>query len=188
MMTRKVISVILGALMIIAGVYCFFTPVEASAVIPFVLGIVMIGDGIGRIVTWFDIQGVVRQSAWVLASAVVSLIFGLMLAFSPALQMSVGVLVILLTGWWILALGIIRIVHAFHLRKIKREADGFGFGEMIGSNWLIALILGILLTIFGFIVILNPMMGLGMIGVLIGCGVITAGVNLIYLGCSPWIL
>ena len=111
-----------------------------------------------------------------------------MLAFSPALQMSVGVLVILLTGWWILALGIIRIVHAFHLRKIKREADGFGFGEMLGSNWLIALILGILLTIFGFIVILNPMMGLGMIGVLIGCGVITAGVNLIYLGCSPWIL
>ena len=26
------------------------------------------------------------------------------------------------------------------------------------------------------------------LGVLIGCGVITAGVNLIYLGCSPWIL
>ena len=174
-MKRKVLSVFFGMLMIIVGVYCFFTPVETSAVIPFVLGIVMIGDGIGRIVTWFDIQGVVRQSAWVLASAVVSLIFG-------------GVLVILLTGWWILALGIIRIVHAFHLRKIKREADGFGFGEMIGSNWLIALILGILLTIFGFIVILNPMMGLGMIGVLIGCGVITAGVNLIYLGCSPWIL
>ena len=186
-MKRKVLSVFFGMLMIIVGVYCFFTPVETSAVIPFVLGIVMIGDGIGRIVTWFDIQGVVRQSAWVLASAVVSLIFGLMLAFSPALQimlafspalqMSVGVLVILLTGWWILALGIIRIVHAFHLRKIKREADGFGFGEMIGSNWLIALILGILLTIFGFIVILNPMMGLGMIGVLIGCGVITAGIN-----------
>ncbi len=42
MMTRKVISVILGLLMIIAGVYCFFTPVETSAVIPFVLGIVMI--------------------------------------------------------------------------------------------------------------------------------------------------
>ena len=37
--------------MIIVGVYCFFTPVETSAVIPFVLGIVMIGDGIGRIVT-----------------------------------------------------------------------------------------------------------------------------------------
>ena len=51
-----------------------------------------------------------------------------------------------------------------------------------------ALILGALLTLFGVIVILNPMLGLGVIGVLIGCGVITAGVNLIYLGCSPWIL
>ena len=169
MMTRKVISVILGALMIIAGVYCFFTPVEASAVIPFVLGIVMIGDGIGRIVTWFDIRDIVRQSAWVLVSAVVSLIFGLMLVLSPVLQMSVGVFVILLTGW-------------------KKESDGFGFSEMLGSNWWIALILGALLTIFGVIVILNPMLGLGVIGVLIGFGVITAGVNLIYLGCSPWIL
>ena len=121
-------------------------------------------------------------------SAVVSLIFGLMLMFSPVLQMSIGVVVILLTGWWILALGIIRIVHAFHLLNIKRESEGFGFGEIIGSNWWIALILGILLTIFGLIVILNPMLGLGVIGVLVGCSVITAGINLIYLGCSPWLL
>ena len=188
MMTRKVISVILGVLMIIAGVYCFFTPVETSTVIPLVLGIVMVGDGIARIVTWFDIRDIVRQSAWVLVSAVVSLIFGLMLMFSPVLQMSIGVVVILLTGWWILALGIIRIVHAFHLLNIKREYEGFGFGEIIGSNWWIALILGILLTIFGLIVILNPMLGLGVIGVLVGCSVITAGINLIYLGCSPWLL
>ena len=188
MMTRKVFSVILGVLMIISGVYCFFTPAETSAVIPFVLGIAMICDGIGRIVTWFDIRDLVRQSAWVLASAVVSLLFGLMLAFSPVLQMSVAVFGILLTGWWMLALGIIRIVHAFHLLRIKRESDDFVFGEKIGSGWWIALILGALLAVFGIIVICKPMLGLGVIGVLLGCSVITAGVNLIYLGCSPWIL
>ncbi len=69
-----------------------------------------------------------------------------------------------------------------------QNSDGFGFGEKLGSNWWIALILGALLTIFGIIVILNPMLGLGVIGVLVGCSVITAGINLIYLGCSPWIL
>ena len=53
---------------------------------------------------------------------------------------------------------------------------------------VISVILGALMILFGVIVILNPMLGLGVIGVLIGCGVITAGVNLIYLGCSPWIL
>ena len=99
MTRRKIISVILGVLMIAAGIYCFFTPVETSSIIPFVLGIVMIVDGIGRIVTWFDIRGVLRQSAWVLVSAIVSLLFGLMLVFSPALQMTIGVSVILLTGW-----------------------------------------------------------------------------------------
>ena len=188
MTARKTLFVILGILMILAGITCFFTPVETSSVIPFIFGLAMVIDGIGRIIAWFSIREYAPQSGWVFASSVISLIFGLMLTTSPMLQMSVGVFVVLLTGWWILALGIIRIVHAFHLLKIKRESDGFGFGEMLGSNWWIALILGALLTLFGVIVILNPMLGLGVIGVLIGCGVITAGVNLIYLGCSPWIL
>ena len=188
MTARKTLFVILGILMILAGITCFFTPIETSSVIPFIFGLAMVIDGIGRIIAWFSIREYAPQSGWVFASSVISLIFGLMLTTSPMLQMSVGVFVVLLTGWWILALGIIRIVHAFHLLKIKRESDGFGFGEMLGSNWWIALILGALLTLFGVIVILNPMLGLGVIGVLIGCGVITAGVNLIYLGCSPWIL
>ena len=188
MTARKTLFVILGILIILAGITCFFTPVETSSVIPFIFGLAMVIDGIGRIIAWFSIREYAPQSGWVFASSVISLIFGLMLTTSPMLQMSVGVFVVLLTGWWILALGIIRIVHAFHLLKIKRESDGFGFGEMLGSNWWIALILGALLTLFGVIVVLNPMLGLGVIGVLIGCGVITAGVNLIYLGCSPWIL
>lgn len=186
-MTRKVLSVILGVLMIAAGVYCFFTPIETSTVIPILLGIAMIGDGIGRIVTWFDLRFLVRQSAWVLVSAIISLIFGLMLVSSPALQMSVSVFEIMMTGWWILALGIIRIVHAFHLLRLRDESKEFSVGKMLGSRWWIALILGILLAIFGLTLILNPVIGLGVVGTLIGCSVITAGVNLIYLGCSPWL-
>jgi uncharacterized membrane protein HdeD (DUF308 family) len=188
MTARKTLFVILGILMILAGITCFFTPVETSSVIPFIFGLAMVIDGIGRIIAWFSIREYAPRSGWVLASSIISLVFGLILTTSPMLQMSVGVFVVLLTGWWILALGIIRIVHAFHLLKLKRESDGFGFGEKLGSNWWIALILGALLTIFGIIVILNPMLGLGVIGVLVGCSVITAGINLIYLGCSPWIL
>ena len=134
MTARKTLFVILGILMILAGITCFFTPVETSSVIPFIFGLAMVIDGIGRIIAWFSI---------------------------PMLQMSVGVFVVLLTGWWILALGIIRIVHAFHLLKIKRESPDFVFGEMIGSNWWVALILGLLLGVLGVIVILNPLLGLG---------------------------
>ena len=165
MTVRKTLFVILGILMILAGITCFFTPVETSSVIPFIFGLAMVIDGIGRIIAWFSIREYAPQSGWVLASSIISLVFGLML----------------LTGWWILALGIIRIVHAFHLLKIKRESPDFVFGEMVGSNWWVALILGLLLGVLGVIVILNPLLGLGVIGVVVGCGMITAGINLISL-------
>ena len=141
MTVRKTLSVILGILMILAGITCFFTPIETSSVIPFIFGLAMVIDGIGRIIAWFSIREYAPQSGWVLASSIISLVFGLMLTTSPMLQVSVGVFVVLMTGWWILALGVIRIVHAFHLLKLKRESDGFGFGEKLGSNWWIALIL-----------------------------------------------
>ena len=131
MTARKTLFVILGILMILAGITCFFTPVETSSVIPFIFGLAMVIDGIGRIVAWFSIREYAPRSGWVLASSIISLVFGLMLTTSPMLQVSVGVFVVLLTGWWILALGIIRIVHAFHLLKIKRESPDFVFGEMI---------------------------------------------------------
>ena len=53
---------------------------------------------------------------------------------------------------------------------------------------MISVILGALLIIFGAIVILHPMLRLGAIGAMIGCCVITVGVSLIDLGCSPRIL
>ena len=167
MTVRKTLFVILGILMILAGITCFFTPIETSSVIPFIFGLAMVIDGIGRIIAWFSIREYAPQSGW--ASSMISLVFGLMLVTSPMLQLSVGVFVVLLTGWWILALGIIRIVHAFHLLKIKRESPDFAFGEMVGSNWWVALILGLLLGVLGVIVILNPLLGLGVIGVVVGC-------------------
>ena len=185
--SKKTLFVILGILMILAGITCFFTPIETSSVIPFIFGLAMVIDGIGRIIAWFSIREYAPQSGWVLASSIISLVFGLMLVTSPMLQLSVGVFVVLLTGWWILALGIIRIVHAFHLLKIKRESPDFAFGEMVGSNWWVALILGLLLGVLGVIVILNPLLGLGVIGVVVGCGMITAGINLIFLSTNVWL-
>lgn len=54
MTARKTLFVILGILMILAGITCFFTPVETSSVIPFIFGLAMVIDGIGRIIAWFS--------------------------------------------------------------------------------------------------------------------------------------
>ena len=80
------------------------------------------------------------------------------------------------------------IEKAYQLLRLKNVSDEFSVGGMLGSHWWIALILGILLIIFGLVLILNPVFGLDVIGTLVGCSVITAGINLIHLGCSPWLL
>ena len=56
MTARKTLFVILGILMILAGITCFFTPVETSSVIPFIFGLAMVIDGIVRITAWFTIR------------------------------------------------------------------------------------------------------------------------------------
>ena len=83
-----------------------------------------------------------------------------MLVLSPVLQMSVGVLVILLTGWWILALASSESSTLFICASSRKNPTGLASVKCVGSNWWIALILGALLTLFGVIVILNPMLGL----------------------------
>ena len=79
-------------------------------------------------------------------------------------------------GFMITFKGIEGIQNVLNLKK-------FGFGYQKG-----VMIVSLVITIFGIIVILNPLLGLGVIGVLVGCSIITAGVNLIYLGSSPWLL
>ena len=81
MTVRKTLFVILGILMILAGITCFFTPIETSSVIPFIFGLAMVIDGIGRIIAWFSIREYAPQSGWVLASSIISLVFGLMLCW-----------------------------------------------------------------------------------------------------------
>ena len=45
MTARKTLFAILGILMILAGITCFFTPIETSSVIPFIFGLAMVIDG-----------------------------------------------------------------------------------------------------------------------------------------------
>ncbi len=187
MSTRKAVPLVLGLLMTAAGIYCLFTPVETSAVIPFVLGAAMIAGGAWSMAAWLDVRRFAEQSPRVPAGAAVSVILGLLLVLSPGAQMSVGRLGIILTGCWILALGIGRIVRAFRLWRLQQESGAFGFFYP-GLDRRPALLPGILLSVFGTVLIFAPVLGLGMIGILVGLGVMTAGIRLLYQGLSPWLL
>ena len=184
MRKTRLLPMVIGILLILAGVYGLFFPVETSAVIPYIIGIALTITGIGKIFRWTDEKRFYGSSRWSLAGAVISMLFGLMLAISPALQLSMGTSVIVLIACWVMAMGLIRILHAFRLRKMN---DYDLFGRPIRSSWYMAFIPGLLMLLIGVMNIVHPEIGLGMIGALIGVIMIFSGSTLLSFGKISWI-
>ena len=123
---RSIHATMIGVLLLLCGIFCLFSPVESSSVIPYLIGIALVATGIGKIFRWADEKRYFGQSRWNLAGAIISLLFGVLIIMSPALQLSMGASMIVLIGCWITMMGILRIVHAFKLRKIDAAyVDGW---------------------------------------------------------------
>ena len=177
-------STVLGILLILSGIFCLFSPVETSALIPCMIGAALTITGIGKIIRRADEKRFYGQSRWSLAGAVVSLVFGILLMISPTLQLSMGTTVIVLTGCWITMMGILRIMYAFQLRKVTDYMDLFG--RPVSNDWYMALLPGIAMIIVGLINVFRPAIGLGMIGALVGLLMLLCGSALLSFGQISW--
>ena len=178
------LSSLIGILLVIAGIYSLFSPVATSTVIPYAIGLALIATGIGKVLRRAEERRFYGESRWSLAGAIVSLLFGIVLVLSPALQLSMGVSVVMLIGCWITVMGVLRIVHAFRLRRVTGYTDLFG--RPVSHDWYMALLPGAAMVIFGMVNVLKPAVGLGMIGTLLGVLMIFCGSSLLSLGSFSW--
>ena len=177
-------TTLLGVLLIMSGIFCLLSPVETSTIIPYVIGIALTVTGIGKVMRWADERKYYGQSRWSLAGAVVTLAFGILLVLSPTLQLSMGASVIMLIGCWITIMGILRIIHAFRLRKVNTYIDFFG--RPVSNDWYMALVPGIAMAVIGVVNVLHPAVGLGMIGALVGILMIAGGSTLLSVREISW--
>ena len=183
-MRRAIWPTLLGIMLILSGIFCLFSPVSSSAVIPYMTGIALTAAGIGKMLRRADERRFYGQSSWSLAGAVVSLIFGILLIVSPTLQLSMGMTVVVLIGCWLTIMGILRIVYAFQLRKMTAYMDIFG--RPVGNDWYMALLPGIAMAAAGILIVLHPSIGLGMIGALVGFLLLLCGSALLSFGQLSW--
>ncbi len=174
----RILSVILGIVMIIGGIYCVAMPDLTFLMLGYIIGIGMLLDGIVRIITWFMRDKGTEGSGWMLASAILSLILGIVMIGNDILQLAVDSFIVHLTIAWLLILGVMRIVHAFQVRKLQDSE--------VSRNWWIALVLGILLVICGIIGLFVPAAVAETIGLMIGIFIMISGVNLISVGTLSW--
>lgn len=114
----RIASGALGLFFIVAGIIAFTNLGRATeafiAVVGVLVGIAWIAEGVFELV--LGINGVTRSRSWTIAFAIVSILAGVLLLFSPML---ITVLWIWL-GVLAVVLGVVQIVDAIHLGRLIR--------------------------------------------------------------------
>lgn len=191
-MFYKILSVIMGILLIIGGICCVATPISTYAVLPDLMGIAMMVEGIGCIIAWANLKAAGEKNGLLILNGILSVILGIVVVGSDLIKLDLAITYIYFAAAWMLVSGVFRIVDAFKIRKLRKEADGMPVNndidragrsllQQIGGTWWVFLIIGILSVIAGFMSFDNPLSLAIAIGTIMGIDVIVSGVDLITL-------
>ncbi len=176
----RVLTIIMGVLLAIAGVFCIFAPVETYLSLGWLIGALMLLDGIGGAVTWHARHKEGLADGWALASAILSIVLGAAMLFSMTFRLSVDVFLAYVIAAWMIGLGGLRCASAYRLR----QAASAGVAGIDGSSWGFILLGGIAMLLLGVLSIVNPAVTMASVGIMIGIAVLASGVSLVTLGMS----
>ena len=167
----RVVTIVLGILLVVGGIYCVFTPVATYSALSLIIGAAMIIEGVGSAITWNERRKFGLASGWTLAAAILSIVLGVFLLGSYVLQFAVDMFIAYLIAVWLVFAGIARIVAAITMRN--------SFGQTGASGWVGQLVLGVLIIILGILCIFNPLSIMVGVGFLLGITIVLVGVGLI---------
>ncbi len=143
------LSLILGVLFILLGMWVFRTPLASYISLSMLFSIFIFVSGIFGIIFSISNRKEMDGWGWHLAGGTLDLIIGSLLVLHPSITMAILPFYV---GFWILFGGIFGIGLSFQLRS---------FGV---PNWGLLLVFGILTVLFSFLLLLNPVFtGLGIV-------------------------
>ena len=152
---------LVGAALIILGFVVFFRPAESYYVLAVLFGVVMLGAGIVQLALAFMDKNYFTGRGWMIVSGIIDILLGILLTINIGIS---AVTLPFILGFWLMYRGF--------------TAIGFGSDLAVfnvkGSTFTI--IAGILLVILAFLVLLQPLLGAGMIVAFLGLAFIMAGI------------
>lgn len=169
----RVVGVILGAALLVLGVYCLVTPVETFAMLSWLIGLAMLVDGVSNALTWNERRKYGFADGWTLVGAIASIALGVLVLGSLAAQIVIDTILAYLVAAWLVIGGITRIAAAIGLRNLNRT------DRTIGGNWLVLMLLGILVTAMGIACFIHPTFAMVGVGIILGLSIIVAGCSVI---------
>ena len=161
----RILNVAAGVLLIAAGIYCLCNQDVALLSAGLLLGIFLLLSGVAEIVA---ASGVMLGSGWLLLDGVLTVIMSLFLLFNQWFTMlSLPFLFTL----WLLFSGVSQCVSSFDLRALGVRAWG----------WVLAV--GIVLTVAGFVCLMDPWVSVAAMGMTVGIVFVLEGLSSIICAC-----
>lgn len=158
------IALILGILLIAAGVWMLQNPADAVGVLAKVLVVVFILTGIYSVFYVLENKKNIPAWGWDLAAAIIMVIVGIALLFAPVAQLG------LVGGMFaagVLLMGINSIESSLALKKMGVK------------TWWLTLVIGILNIVVAFMLAFNPVLNILTLGTWAGIATIFKGVEFI---------
>ncbi|MCB0724490.1 MAG: HdeD family acid-resistance protein [Ignavibacteriae bacterium] len=147
-----------GVLAIIFGLMIFFAPGMGAVALAYYFGFLVIFTGFFMIFAAFAHKSVNQNWGWWLFEGILDIILGVIVISYPLMSIAIFILFV---GVWAIFMGISQVISFFTV-----SASG---------KWLF-LLSGVISTIFGILLILNPLLGAVSLTMLIGAFLLVYGV------------
>ena len=161
------ISILVGILYILAGVWVMRTPLESYISLSIIFSVFIFISGIFQIVFSISNRDEMNGWGWYLTGGILDLIIGILLITHPLMTMAILPLYI---GFWLLFQSILSIGLSFQLKSAGVPRWG----------WL--LFWSIVTLLFSFLLLANPIFAGLSIVYMTAFALITAGIFRIFLG------
>ena len=169
----RILTIISGILMVLTSAFCFMNPGQTFLVLAFVIGLVMVLNGVIHTLAYLIGRGLHNRgdnNGWILTEALITLVLGILILCN---QLVVDAAIPMVFGIWVVTSGILRIEASTHINKEKKK-----------SNFRTTLITGILTVLVGVFGFINPMMGWLSTAILLGVFMLMQGINVLELGIN----
>ncbi len=159
------ISLLLGVLFLIMGVWVVLTPVASYVTLTVFFSVVIFTSGLFGVVFSFANKNRIHGWGWHLISSIFDLVIGAILLIYPGLSLVVLPFVV---GFWFLFSGFATIGLSGEFKMMGWKSSGWGIA------------FGVLLILFSFLLIINPLLGAATIVYMTAMAFFTFGFFRIY--------
>ncbi len=164
------VSLLVGILAVIVGIWALMTPYASFAALIILFEAALITAGILEIVFAVSNRKILVGWGWSLTAGILEILLGIMLVATPMVE--VGLILVYVVGFWILFRSIWSIGASFDLHQLGVR----------GWGWLLAL--SILMVLFSFLFMLSPAFGGIFMVIFMGMALLVYGVFRICLAFS----